>query len=83
MRIGRGGLESSSWPKKPYSAVPRTPGEVLGWSWSAESSDGDSLGSAKGLNDSGVVHVDKTVVDEEEASIMARFEEWVRLSLLR
>ena len=70
--IGRGGLESSTWLERPYSVIPGTPGEVSRRLRSAEAWDEDSLGSAKGFSDSGVVSVDWAVV-EVKGPIAARF----------
>ena len=75
MRRNRGGLKSSLWPDRPCSVVLETPGKVLKRSWSTEASDGTTLGSVKGLSDSGTVDVDQTVVEEMEASIRVRFGE--------
>ena len=40
--IGPGGLGSSGGPERPYSDIPRTPGEVSRLSRSAEVRDGDA-----------------------------------------
>ena len=79
MRIGQGGLESSSWPERPCSAVPGTPCEGSRRSQSETAWDRASLGLVRGalrLQGSGC-----TLAGRRKGSREAGFEWQVEVSV--